>query len=186
MPAGYEALLKEILKCNICIDKNQMDRLIKESKIKTESPLEVVKGKYYLLEKKETRHKGIPQGGIISPLLMNWTLDGLYDNIRDNAYVIDKSYGKGEPKQTFLDKSKLEKFRSLYPDKTREELLQDKKLEVYKQSQTSISIFFYRFADDFIAGTNNEESMNNIKKGIASFLAERGLELSEEKTKTFK
>lgn len=186
MPVGYEALLKEILKSNICIDKNQMDRLIKESKIKHDFPLEVVKGKYYLLESKEKRHKGIPQGGIISPLLMNWTLDGLYDNIRDNAYVIDKSYGKGEPKQTFLDKSKLDKFRKLYPDKTEEELLQDKILKVYNKSQTSISILFYRFADDFIAGTNNEESLINVKKGIESFLAERGLAFSEEKTKTFK
>lgn len=71
MPVGYESLLKESLKCNICIDKNQMDRLIKESKITPEFPHEIVKGKYYLLEKKEERHKGIPQGGIISPLLMN-------------------------------------------------------------------------------------------------------------------
>lgn len=85
-----------------------------------------------------------------------------------------------------MDKSKLDKHRYSHPNKTLEELLQDKKLGVYSKSQTSISIFFYRFADEFVVGTNNEESIINVKKGIVSFLAERGLALSEEKTKIFK
>lgn len=68
MPKGYESLLYSILKTNI------MERNGKE---------------YKIIIDKINNNNGVPQGGILSPILMNWTLDGLLDNIRENAFVIN-------------------------------------------------------------------------------------------------
>jgi RNA-directed DNA polymerase len=79
---------------------------------------------------------GTPQGGIISPILCNMTLDGLQD------LVI-----KGRDKKR-------------------------RKLNII------------RYADDFIiTGATPEILLNEIKPDLVRFLAERGLSLSEEKTK---
>ena len=79
---------------------------------------------------------GTPQGGIISPILCNMTLDGLED------LVI-----KGRNKKR-------------------------RKLNVV------------RYADDFIiTGVNPDVLLQEIKPDVESFLRERGLELSQEKTK---
>ena len=43
--------------------------------------------------------------------------------------------------------------------------------------------WFIRYADDFIIGINNPEIVPIVMDGIRNFLAERGLELSEEKTR---
>jgi len=79
---------------------------------------------------------GTPQGGIISPILCNMTLDGLQD---------------------LVPKGRIKKR---------------KKLNII------------RYADDFIiTGASPEILLNEIKPNLVSFLAERGLSLSEEKTK---
>ncbi len=79
---------------------------------------------------------GTPQGGIISPLLCNMTLDGL-----ENLVV------KGRNKKV-------------------------RKLNII------------RYADDFIiTGATPEILLNEIKPDVVRFLTERGLMLSDEKTK---
>ncbi len=79
---------------------------------------------------------GTPQGGIISPILCNMTLDGL-----ENLVI------KGRNKKAH-------------------------KLNIV------------RYADDFIiTGATPEILLNEIKPDVECFLAERGLVLSEEKTK---
>jgi len=80
---------------------------------------------------------GTPQGGIISPILANMTLDGI---------------------------EKL--LMAKYP----------------KRSNNSTKVNFIRYADDFIVTANTEETAREIKDIIVSFLKERGLELSNDKT----
>jgi len=80
---------------------------------------------------------GTPQGGIISPTLMNMTLDGL-------------------------------------------EVLLRKRYPKYKGKRVNI----IRYADDFIVTAHSRELLENeIGPMIRQFLSERGLTLSEEKTK---
>jgi len=79
---------------------------------------------------------GTPQGGIISPLLCNMTLDGLQD-------LVTKGRNKKRRKLNII-----------------------------------------RYADDFIiTGASPEILLEEIKPDVEKFLAERGLELSAEKTK---
>ncbi len=76
---------------------------------------------------------GVPQGGIISPILANMSLDGLEGVL----------------------KSKFE----------------------------GLQVYLVRYADDMIATAKTKEDAEEVKRTIAGFLAERGLELSEEKTR---
>ena len=78
---------------------------------------------------------GTPQGGIISPLLANMTLNGLEQRV--------KQYNK-----------------------------------------RGVKLNFIRYADDFVVTAEHRETLTNIIiPEIKAFLAERGLELSEEKTR---
>ena len=76
---------------------------------------------------------GTPQGGVISPILANMTLNGM---------------------------EKLVKER--YPYGTKVNLV--------------------RYADDFVVSTPDQQTAEAVKELLIPFLAERGLELSEEKT----
>lgn len=79
--------------------------------------------------------EGTPQGGIISPILANLTLDGMEQAIRSRIKV--------------------------------------------RHDQVN----FIRYADDFVVTARKRETLEQIvKPAVEAFLAERGLELSEEKT----
>jgi RNA-directed DNA polymerase len=79
--------------------------------------------------------EGTPQGGIISPLLANLTLDGMEQAIRSRI----------KPRRDQVN--------------------------------------FIRYADDFIVTARTQETLEKIvKPAVVAFLAERGLELSEQKT----
>jgi RNA-directed DNA polymerase len=82
---------------------------------------------------------GTPQGGIISPVLANWALDGV---------------------QSRLDHL----FRTV-------------------REERRAKLNFVRYADDFIITASSREFLETrVKPCIQSFMAERGLELSEKKT----
>jgi RNA-directed DNA polymerase len=83
---------------------------------------------------------GTPQGGIISPLLANMTLDGM---------------------ETAL----YARFR--HKDR----------------SKPSTGINLVRYADDFIVSGRSRERLAEVQTFIQGFLAQRGLELSPEKTR---
>lgn len=84
--------------------------------------------------------EGTPQGGIISPVLANFALDGLE-----------------------------ERLRYLFPS---------------GNAAKRAKVHMIRFADDFvITGVTRELLENEIKPFLEQFMRERGLELSQEKTK---
>jgi retron-type reverse transcriptase len=120
---------------------------------------------YRTIIKPEDNHKGIPQGGIISPLLMNWTLDGLSHSARIASVTSSKS---GKPLINRILKATAE--------------LSDKPNKTNLLSTTHL----IRFADDFLFTTINPEGIENALVGIKDFLKIRGLELSEEKTSKIK
>ena len=79
--------------------------------------------------------EGTPQGGIISPLLANLTLDGMEKAIRSRI----------KPRHDQVN--------------------------------------FIRYADDFVVTARTKETLETmVKPAVVAFLAERGLELSEQKT----
>ncbi|MFY9221109.1 MAG: group II intron reverse transcriptase/maturase [Blastocatellia bacterium] len=89
----------------------------------------------------ESITEGTPQGGIISPTIMNIVLDG-------------------------LEKELLKKFS---PN---------------NRAKLNNKVHFVRYADDFIVtGSSKELLEQKVKPIITAFLQERGLELSEEKTR---
>ena len=84
---------------------------------------------------------GTPQGGIISPILANMTLDGLEKILKDKFAATN-----------------------------------------YIARRNKVN--FVRYADDFIVtGISKEKLETEVKPVVESFLKERGLILSEEKTK---
>ncbi|HEY3411721.1 MAG TPA: group II intron reverse transcriptase/maturase [Armatimonadota bacterium] len=88
--------------------------------------------------------EGTPQGGIISPVLANLTLDGLERRLR-------------------------EIFPRLGPGST---------------NAKKASVNFVRYADDFVITASSKELLETrVRPLVVEFLRERGLELSEEKTK---
>ena len=89
---------------------------------------------------------GTPQGGIISPILANMTLDGMEMAIASRYHV---------GKNGVIDKTRFN------PEK----------------------VHFVRYADDFIVTATSKETAKEIVELIRRFLDERGLELSEEKTR---
>lgn len=88
---------------------------------------------------------GTPQGGVISPILANMTLNGL---------------------ETILGK----RFYST------------KKGKITK-SCNKHKVNLARYADDLVISADSRETLEEIKVILHDFLHERGLELSEEKTK---
>lgn len=87
---------------------------------------------------------GVPQGGIISPAIANWALDGLQRQLLD-------AFGSRRAR---------------------------------KHNQINYKIGFVRYCDDFIVtGYSKEFLENEVKTLVESFLRERGLTLSPEKTR---
>jgi RNA-directed DNA polymerase len=83
---------------------------------------------------------GTPQGGIISPLLANATLNGI------------------------------------------EELLQNETKRMRSQEKVYPKINMVRYADDFVITAKSREIAERVIGLVRQFMAERGLQLSEEKT----
>jgi RNA-directed DNA polymerase len=89
---------------------------------------------------------GTPQGGIISPILANMTLDGI-ESLLVDKYHIGKSG----------------------------------RVTVNQRAKHKVN--FVRYADDFIVTAKTEEIAEEVKELIKNFLTDKGLELSDEKTK---
>ena len=89
--------------------------------------------------------EGTPQGGIISPILANMTLDGLEKQLAERFHT--NALGKVDIR-----------FKNAH------------------------KVNFVRYADDFVVTAATPELALEAKEVVREFLAQRGLELSEEKT----
>ena len=125
----------------------------------------------------ENTNSGLVQGGTISPLLANWTLDGLDDIMEECVKAKTNHPWSGyfypEGKKEFLEKDGR---------KLLDELTSRRRIERLGGRNT---ISLVRFADDIIIVTNNANLTEIIMKTLTSFLNTRGLTLSDTKTKIF-
>jgi len=176
MPKGYEYLLPLILKPNVVERSNESTVNI----FNTAKRL-----KFHTIITKEENKAGVPQGGILSPVLMNWTLDGLLHTIRRAAEST-----KSEHYSYYYDPEKLDYL--LKQDKAKLQRCEIKNLateatyRIKARVDLVNSAWMVRYADDFIVGIRSEQGLINAKTEIIKFLAARGLSLSEDKTKTMK
>ena len=117
----YDNIKTEWMMSNIPIDKQVLHKWLNAGYVEN--------GRLY------PARKGTPQGGIISPMLANMTLDGL-----------EKAVHNAVPRR--------------------------------------VRVNFIRYADDFIiTGKSKRLLEEKVRPAVETFLAERGLTLSEEKTK---
>ena len=123
---------------NIPMDKEILKQFLKSGV--------VIKGKLYPTE------KGTPQGGVISPILANMTLDGLQRKLKEKYWRYNQ---KGE----YCENRK--------PD--------------YRQNIKKVN--FIRYADDFVVTGDSEQTCLEVRNVVEWFLIERGVELSEDKTR---
>jgi RNA-directed DNA polymerase len=101
---------------------------------------------------------GTPQGGVISPCIANFTLDGLEDVIYSSI--------------SSLTKSKERRIIIKHKDKSK--------------SRVSLNLFIVRYADDFVVIARSRHIIvKYVLPKIIEFLKIRGLTLSREKTKIF-
>ncbi|OAD20656.1 RNA-directed DNA polymerase, partial [Candidatus Thiomargarita nelsonii] len=105
---------------------------------------------------------GTPQGGTISPLLANITLDQMETDLIEYLRGI-----KGWKKKIGTTKVSTSKGKTGKSYKTR----------------VNLKIDLVRYADDFVVIHENKEVIEESKRFIGKWLEVRGLTLSEEKTK---
>lgn len=101
---------------------------------------------------------GVPQGGIISPLIANFVLNGL-----------ETYYTKNCRKSTQIKSKIIDSCPS--------------NLEV-TQKTFEIQYNLVRYADDFVVITNHNKFIDQIDSNIKTFLNERGLIINKDKSKT--
>ena len=122
-----------------CFDHISHDWLLKHIPIERRILKQWLKAGYIDREMFYRTEEGTPQGGVISPVLANMTLDGLEATIANQPH-------RGTKRQAKLH--------------------------------------LIRFADDFVVtGSSKELLKDDIEPGVVDFLAERGLNLSAEKTR---
>ena len=131
-------------------------------------------------------HSGVPQGGVVSPILSNLVLNELDKWIEDNLIL---QHSRGQQRKRSAEYARLIKRRS---DAKRQgqwkrytqlgkELRRLPSKDPYDPEFRRLR--FVRFADDFLLGyVGSKPEAEVIKEQISDFLAGLGLALSQEKT----
>nr|ATI20467.1 group II intron reverse transcriptase/maturase [Juglanconis juglandina] len=118
-------------------------------------------GHIYNGEWSDATESGTPQGGIISPTLANLTLNGLEERVEKSIEQIYNVKKRG----IYLGKLNHPRGKVTY-------------------GWLSTNLFVVRFADDVVILARSRRMIEEaIKPAVDEFLKERGLWLSEEKTK---
>lgn len=165
MPEGFEFLLARILKPEVQEEITRGHKKVPGEKRRFQTIIVAGSSK-----------AGVPQGGIISPLLMNWTLDGMLHLIKTTAQNQASKLGLYN-EEAIKYKMNRDAAKPGAPVKALSRYRTDSKIEWYNTT------WMIRFADDFVIGVRSMILCAHIKTVLASFLLERGLSLSEEKTK---
>jgi len=178
MPKGYEYLLPLILNANVVERSNSNES--RDNKMNTAKTL-----KLHTIIKKDDNKAGLPHGGILSPILMNWTLDGLLQTIRRAAELT-----KSDHYSYYFDPDKLEYLLKQDLTKLHRGVIKKMATQATYRIKAQVDLvntaWMVRYGDDFIVGIRSEQGLQNAKTEINKFLAARGLSLSEDKTKTIK
>lgn len=178
MPKGFEWMLKIILKPEI---RTREETNFPPTSRLILNLLPFLKGKLITIVPKNELLSGIPQGGIISPLLMNWTLDGMEETIKRAAEIKDEKGQVPVDKEIleyFTEQDKIQKEAGLPGFKYPSDIRKRAKILGYRGT------WMVRYADDFVIGTTSSLCMKAIEAAVEEFLSERGLTLSAEKTST--
>jgi RNA-directed DNA polymerase len=128
-----------------CFDEIAHEWLMKNTPMNKTILKEFLEAGYVYEKDLFPTERGTPQGGVISPILANHTLNGLEKVLKDTYKR--KPTGKGA---------------------------------TYRKIEPKINLV--RYADDFIITAPTKERAEEVKETVKQFMAERGLQLSEEKT----
>jgi RNA-directed DNA polymerase len=128
-----------------CFDEIAHEWLLKHTPMNKNILKEFLKAGFVYEKKLFPTDKGTPQGGIVSPILANQTLNGMEQLLKDTY------------KTTYVGNEG-------------------------KQQQLEPKVNMVRYADDFIITARTKELAEQVIGTVRGFMAERGLELSEEKT----
>ncbi len=143
--------------------------------------------------------KGVPQGGILSPLLSNLVLHELDKFVEDIMNKNEKNNVGLKPYKPSLKYSALsgrirrlsKKIREMDFNQKREDSLKElktlrkncRKMKSTVPNEKYFSIKYVRYADDWVIGVwGSKAQAASLKAEIGKFLATLNLSLSEEKT----
>jgi RNA-directed DNA polymerase len=128
-----------------CFDEIAHEWLLEHTPMDKRILRQFLKAGYVYENQMFPTERGTPQGGIVSPILANHTLNGLDkllgDNFKRKRCKVDGVSGQYSPKVNLV-----------------------------------------RYADDFVVTARTKEIAEQAKELIGKYIAERGLQLSEEKT----
>jgi len=148
-----------------CFDNIDHEYLLKQIEDKTDRKVidKWLKAGYIQDDIFNETEKGTPQGGTISPLLANIVLDQMETDLIEHLRGIEGWKMKiGRAKVSNVTNKKTGK--------------------AYK-CRMNLKVDLVRYADDFVVLHEDKEVIEESKRFISNWLKERGLELSEEKTK---
>jgi RNA-directed DNA polymerase len=128
-----------------CFDEIAHEWLLEHTPMDKDLLKEFLKAGYVYEKQLFPTERGTPQGGIISPILANYTLDGIEQLLKSRFKVEKEGTGKD--------------YRRLEP-----------------------KVNLVRYADDFVITARTKELAEQVKEAVREHIAERGLQLSDEKT----
>ena len=130
---------------------------------------------------------GVPQGGVLSPLLSNVYLHELDKFVETLKVKHQQSFNRRGSKQNPVYTAKLKELKEL---RTAGDGKAIRKAEFERRSipsviRTSTRIYYVRYADDWVIGVKGPKALaETVKTEVEAFLrSELKLELSQEKTK---
>jgi len=119
----------------------------------------------------EESHTGVPQGGILSPLLMNVVLNGVEELMHKTLINV----GKRSRKIVIRKRATRITLGAKYLE------IGDKGKVKYRDK--GIGFFYCRYVDDFIIGCGSRRILKEIQKEIIKFLHLRGLIINNLKSR---
>lgn len=172
MPSGFEHLLPEVLKTRILINIKDIPREYIDINLKKSED-----NNWMIIMDRHENVKGV--SGIISPILMNWTLDDLEKTINESMKKVHSNNS-----DRYINYSKYQKIVNLIKEsKVNMKLNRIKDRCEVRWDNLS---WIVRYGDNFVVGVKAKKAVNIVLETVNEYLAKRGLELNLEKTSSLK